>query len=175
MRILLLVPVFAVSTAYAGPSLSERETTTSYRFETLLVDGLSVGTFFLGLATDQSNKLRDPLLVAGASGGLLAAPLIHGLRGHSGRAGGSLALRTAGVVVGAGIGVAAADGCAPSDGSCNDLRAGLGLLSGFLVASAIDAAMMTDELEHRPAQTSRWVPVITPRSNGGTFGVAASF
>jgi len=164
------------------PSLTEPirptvEVTTSYRSITMTADALSLAAVLGGFASEGKNgedsDLTGPLYMVGMLGGMFATPIIHGIRGHGARAIGSFLLRDGAAGVGAMIGVATAS-CTPQEWFCGLDRIGPGMLAGLAVASAIDAAFLTDETEQRPVGVA-WTPILAPARGGGTLGIAATF
>jgi hypothetical protein len=165
------------------PSLTPRvepaapaEDHTSYRAYTLTADGLSVGALLLGFASEglggHDSDSTGGLYVLGLLGGSFATPIIHGIRGHGGRAIGSYLMRSGLMGLGAMVGIASAGRCSPAEWFCGLDRALPGMAGGLVVASVVDAALLTDE-DVEPS--SGWTPVIAPRAGGATFGIAAAF
>ena len=185
MRTWMILASLALATpALAQPSLAplaepaQPETvTTSYRAQTMVADGLSIAAILGSFASEgpggRDSSVTGPLLVAGLIGGAWITPIIHGVRGHAGRAVGSWLLREGAMGLGAIIGVASAS-CSADAFLCGFDRIGPGLVAGLVVASVLDAAFLTDET-HERAPASSWSPVIAPRQGGGTIGFAASF
>lgn len=182
---ILLASLAVAAPALAQPSLAplaepaQPETvTTSYRTSTLVADGLSIAAIAASFASEGPNgrdrAVTGPLLVAGVIGGAWLTPIIHGVRGHGGRAVGSWLLREGAMGLGMIIGVSTANCMGSGDLFCGLDRLGPGLLGGLVVASVLDAAFLTDET-HERAPAATWSPVIAPRQGGGTVGVAASF
>lgn len=167
------------------PSLTPRvepaapvEEHTSYRAYTLAADGLSVGALLLGFASESASghdsDSTGPLYMVGLLGGSFATPIIHGMRGHGGRAVGSYLIRSGLMGIGGMIGMASAGRCGPSEWFCGLDRVLPGMAGGLVVASVVDAALLTDETVERPSGP-QWAPVIAPRAGGATFGIAAAF
>ena len=170
---LILASVLGVAgVAHAQPSLAPQlepaqpapePETTSYRAYTMTADAISIAALAGSFASE------------GAHGGDSAATgplIIHGIRGHGGRAVASWLLREGAMGAGMIIGVASAT-CTPDQWFCGLDRLGPGLLGGLIVASVIDAAFLTDETHE--AATASWTPVLAPRQGGGTIGLAAAF
>lgn len=161
-----------------GPALSptgDRPRVTSYRRYTLTADVISLGLMVAGGLAEgkdgEDTALSTNLMGVGSMGVLLATPLIHGIRGHVGRALGSLALRSGLGGLGGMLGFGMAD-CRNSDGiACGVDLAAVGVVVGLAVASAIDAGALTDE---RADRTS-WAPQVAVTHDRVQVGVAAAF
>lgn len=193
MRAFMLVPLFAASTtaANADPvvqpllqpaqprsSVEPTETvvTGSYRRDTLIADGASVGLVLASLALPEKSTASDIVVGTGLIGTLVAAPLVHVLHGEPGHAAGSLLLRTLSVSVGALVGAeVASQSCSPHEFLCGLDGAVPGAIGGYVLASAVDAALLTNKTETRPVGVSRWTPMVTPRSGGASVGVATTW
>ena len=183
---LILASVLGVAgVAHAQPSLAPQlepaqpapePETPSYRAYTMTADAISIAALVGSFASEGANggdsAATGPLMFLGVLGGAWAAPIIHGIRGHGGRAVASWLLREGAMGAGMIIGVASAT-CTPDQWFCGLDRLGPGLLGGLIVASVIDAAFLTDETHE--AATASWTPVLAPRQGGGTIGLAASF
>lgn len=107
-----------------------------------------------GRDTEASNAL----FAIGGATTMLATPIIHIARGHTERGVGSLLMRGGLAGVGAVVAFAANSGCHDGESSqgildddflCELDYVGYGILGGLIVASAIDAAFMTDERSAR--------------------------
>jgi hypothetical protein len=152
--------------------------TDSYRSQTLTADGLVLGAALLGAGlegpdgrdTSASNTLFPLALI----GGVFATPIIHGLHGHAGRAIASYFLRSGAIGLGAVIGVSTAT-CSSGEYFCGFDRLGPGMLGGFVVAAALDAAFLTNETHEVPAHGTTWAPIVAPRQGGATAGFAMTF
>ena len=171
------------SVAHAQPALAPQQEpaqpqveTTSYRGSTLFADSLSIAAIVGSFASEgpngQDRSVTGPLLVAGVIGGAWITPIIHGVRGHGGRAVASWLLREGAMGIGMIVGVETAR-CSDQF-LCGLDRLGPGLVGGLIVASVLDAAFLTDET-HERAPAPSWSPILAPRQGGGTVGIAASF
>jgi hypothetical protein len=153
--------------------------TTSYRAITLSVDAASIAAAFGGYALlDKrnevpSNNFAGGLMVVGVLTGAYAVPIIHAARGHGMRALASWLIRDGAMGVGGMVGIATAQ-CSPQEWFCGLDRIGPGMAGGLVLASVIDAALLTDEKEQRPAGAT-WSPLLAPARGGGTVGFAAAF
>jgi hypothetical protein len=154
--------------------------TTSYRAITLSVDAVAVAAAFGGWALlDKrnevpSNNFAGGLMVTGVVIGAYAVPIIHAVRGHGMRALASWLLRDGAMGFGAMVGLATAQ-CSPQEWFCGIDRIGPGMAGGLVIASVIDATLLTDEKEQRPAVGTTWSPLLAPARGGGTLGLAAAF
>ena len=154
--------------------------TTSYRAITLSVDAASIAAVFGGYALlDKrnevpSNNVAGALMVVGVLTGAYAVPIIHGVRGHGMRALASWLIRDGAMGVGGMVGLATAQ-CSPQEWFCGLDRIAPGMAGGLVIASVIDAALLTDEKEQRPAAGTTWSPLLAPARGGGTVGLAAAF
>jgi hypothetical protein len=154
--------------------------TTSYRAITLSVDAASIAAAFGGYALlDKrnevpSNNFAGGLMVAGVLAGAYVVPIIHAARGHGMRALGSWLLRDGAMGFGGMIGIATAQ-CSSQELFCGLDRIGPGMAGGLVIASVIDAALLTDEKEQRPVAGTTWSPLVAPARGGGTLGLAAAF
>ena len=179
MRTWMILASLAVATtarAQPQPEPDPGLETTSYRNTTMLVDALSIGAIGLAFASEgpggRDSRVTGPLFIAGAIGGVWIVPIIHGMRGHSDRAVGSWLLRQGAMGAGMLIGMATAT-CTPDEFLCGVDRLGPGLLAGLVVASILDAALLTDETTVKPSGT--WTPIVAPRQGGATMGISGSF
>src|SRR3954470_17526274 len=159
----------------AAPLVEEH---TSYRVYTLTADGLSIGALLLGAAsesaTGRDSDATGGLYTVGLLGGAFVTPIIHGMRGHGGRALGSYLLRSGLMGIGGMIGVASAGRCADTEWFCGLDRMVPGMAGGLVAASVLDAVFLTDETVERPSGP-QWTPIVAPRAGGATVGLVAAF
>ena len=176
-RAVLVTSLLLPATAFAD------EETTSYRAYTLSADALGVALFLAGgLAEDDNGRdteLSGGLFATGALTLALAAPTIHFVRGHRGRAIGSWLMRSTMAGAGAILAITANSDCDDGmtepgeflgdDFLCELDYVGYGVLGGLVLASVIDAAFLTDEkVERAPG----WAPSLTANRDGVRAGVA---
>lgn len=177
----LLVPASALAQP-AEPA--QEEATTSYRHQTLAVDGIGLALLVAGGLSEGENgrdtDASNALFTVGGLTMLLGAPIIHGARGHTGRAAGSFLMRaglaSGGMVVAIAMNSRCGDGHAAEEGAlfgddflCELDYIGYGMLGGLVVASVIDAAFMTDEAIEPGSQ---WAPQVAATSDGVRVGAA---
>ncbi len=179
----VLAPPSAPAFALATPP-APAEPTTSYRSTTLTADAIGLALVLAGsVAEGPDGQDGGPSDVLFATGGLtmvLATPIIHGTRGHVGRAFGSFFLRWGMAAAGAMLAVKANEGCSdgmpPPQGQlfdddflCETEYLGVGVFAGLVAASAIDAAFMTTE---RTERRETWAPHLAVDRNGARVGAA---
>lgn len=116
-----------------------------YRQQVLAAGLASVAAFGGGvgvaLATQKDTVLSNGLLLAGGFGYLLGGPAVHVAHERYGRAVGSLALRFALPIVGAGIGAMLAT-CSGNELVCGGGEMAAGMAAGVVAASAIDVGFI---------------------------------
>lgn len=160
--------------ATAPSRASGEEEVTSYRAQTLTVDGISIGLFLLGRAMEgadgRDNPTSSTLMGAGIMGSMLASPIVHAVQGHGWRALGSFGIRYGCTTAGVLVAMAASSGC---DGlTCSMEYVGLGVLGGMVVASALDAGLLTEERRERPPA---WTPTVSAHADGARVGIVGTF
>ena len=143
----------------------------SYAKYMLAVDATSVGLLVAGALSEreggEDTAATGALFTAGALGVFFGGPIVHLSRGHGKRALASFGLRYAAITVGALAAMKLAN-CENSDELFCELEAaGPGILIGFVAASLIDGALMTDE----PIAEPTWTPTVSATQNGGTVGL----
>jgi len=183
----MLRPLLAVTslllpaTALADEPEAEEETI-SYRHQTLTADALGIALLVGGGFAEGDNGrdtgASDTLFAAGALTTFLATPVIHWSRGHHGRAVGSLLMRWGAASVGGVLAMSMNSDCHKPDDEgfenflCELDYVGYGIVGGLVVASAIDAAFMTDE---RVEKAPTWAPTVTANQQGFRAGFALRF
>jgi hypothetical protein len=200
----LLVMVLASSPVSAADALpcphgsagcSSKSSTSWYGYQPMLADaavlGLLTGSFltfrmgrfdlcFAGPRCPQTprpdNTLSNTLLISAATTFALASPTMHAMHGHWGKAGASLALRAAPLVVG----VAIAGGA--STGGAQDRERGLLVFGAGLAVVGPIAAMVIDDafLAREPvlakdATSLRVVPTIDLVQRGAGIAMGGAF
>jgi hypothetical protein len=143
-----------------------------YGWQTLLMDGASVGLMASGAAGDSGGAVTW-----GALGYVFGAPIVHGVHDHGGKFFASLGARVGFPLVGALIGAGAGSGSCKND--CSGTGALVGLILGMGGAIAFDAAVIAREDAPEPelseAPRPRVAPAITIGKDraeiwlGGTF------
>lgn len=108
-----------------------------------------------------------------ALGWVGSGAVVHAAHGHTGRAVGSVAMRTAFPLLGLMLGAASAHGCTGE--WCGVGPALAGGLVGMGTAEVVDLVYAKDEIEIAPVKTPRWQPIASVRHSSATFGVAARF
>jgi len=177
LSLLLPATAFAedpVEPAQDGP-------TTSYRSQTLVADGVGLALLVGGGLAESGNGrdtgASDAMFTVGGLTIVFATPIIHGARGHGGRAVGSFLMRGGLAAGGALLATAMNSGChdsqPPSEGAwfdddflCELDYIGYGMIGGLVLASVIDAAFMTDE----PTDPARWAPQVAASHDGVRVG-----
>jgi hypothetical protein len=151
-----------------------------YGWQTLLVDGVATGAWFLVLRGDLASGAKMTAYVGLAAYGL--APIVHLAHGHPGKAGLSLLMRVGfpavGLAAGALLGTAL-DGHAGSSSGDEEIPAAaifglLGGIGGLAAAMAVDDAVVSRE-PRRSEGVSSLTPLFVPSSGGGTFALAGRF
>jgi hypothetical protein len=190
--VLQLLAVVVISVAVARPALAqpafdaELKLHTSlpttpapktywYGYELLIVDGAAVALLigsaltFHRCVSNSSSCHNAPFEFMAISGVVvygLGAPIIHGGRGHGGKAGLSFALRATPVVVAAALGVANVDAWPAV------------AVTGALLAMIIDWTVIALE-DIPPPKPKRWwfnlVPSLDARRRGGMLVLADRF
>jgi len=153
--------------AHAQPSAPEGEGT-SYRSSTLLADGLALGLIGGGLFA-KNGDVQGALLLGGVVT-MLGTPLVHVARGHHARAVASVGVRTAALGLGLAVAIAHEDLGRREPDTIGVRWFWGGMVGGLVVASAIDATLLTHETKPR-----RWTPVIAPLDGGARVGIATPF
>lgn len=181
LRRALIVTSLLVSATASANEAPEAQTT-SYRGYTLAADAVGLSLLVAGGFAEGDNGRDTAASEALFTGGILttafATPLIHLSRGHGGRFVGSFLLRSGLAGLGMVIAMEANSGCddgqPASEGTlfdddflCELDYIGYGFLGGLIVASALDAAFMTDE-EVAPT----WAPRVWAGRDGGGVGAA---
>jgi hypothetical protein len=181
-------PAHAV-VAYAPPAPTPARQAEWYGWQTLLVDGVAIGTIPLELAPSASFT-RTPsasyLLLASVSTYAIGAPLVHIAHGHTGRGLADLGLRVGAVAAGGIAGAALGKPGTPS--ACEANLAGclaessnglaVGATIGAVLASLIDASLLARETkpaEMAPSPSFTWSPLAAMTKGGGTAGLQGSF
>lgn len=178
----LLLPATAIASPPDQPAAAQDET--SYRAYTLAADAFGLGLFMVGGLSEGRNgrdtTASDALFTSGLLVSYLVTPGIHLARGHRGRAIGSFFMRWGLSGTGAMLSILARSGChdsAQSSGNGDALGGdllceldyiGYGVLGGLVVASIVDAAVMTDERALRAS----WSPVVSANRDGVRVGAA---
>ena len=180
MKIAVVAVMLLGGVAHAQPSLTPAapppdEQVTSYYRLTLAADAASLGLFLAGAASEgpggRDTSASSNLMGMGLLGFSLATPIIHASRGHWGRVGASLGLRTALPMLGAMVAVGINRCDSSKELFCELDYVGPGIVAGFVVASVIDANFLTEE--RGPAPT--WAPQINASRHGMQLGVALAF
>ncbi len=148
---------------------------TWYGGQIFIVDAAAAASLGLGVALEKSNSDDSALALAGVLGYWLGGPVVHIAHGHVFRALGSAGIRFFAPGVGGAVGLLASAcvGLARCDGT----PITLGVITGALVASAIDGfALAYDEKKPARAPVSLvLVPTFAPIPHGFSLGVAGSF
>jgi hypothetical protein len=181
----LLISATAAASPPGATPLSTREPeVTSYRAQTLIVDGLGIALLVAGGLSEGENgrdtRASGTLFTAGALTITLGSPVVHALNGNRSRGAGSFGMRLGLAGLGAMIAIAGRsrcdDGQPPPQGEifdddflCELDYLGYGVLGGFIVASLLDAAFMTDKPVQGPP---RWSPRMTASRDGVHVGAA---
>lgn len=181
LGLLGLVVLFASRSAAAQeheadePKAEERERHW-YGWQTLATDGVSFTMMGLGVGSiihettsyrSTDNHTTSGFLIAtGAAGYLFAAPTVHALHGHWGKAGASLALRGGPLVLGTGI-------IAAGGNKAGALGGGV-IFLGVLAALIVDSAVVANE-DVVPAPRTAIAPTYDPKSRAGGLSFAAEF
>lgn len=178
---LVVVMSLLVSATASAEDVSDVPTT-SYRGYTLAADAVGLSLLVAGGLAEADDGRDTSASEALFTGGILttafATPLIHLSRGHGGRFVGSFLLRSGLAGLGMVVAMEANSGCddgqPASEGTlfdddflCELDYIGYGFIGGLLVASALDAAFMTDE-EVAPT----WSPRVWASRDGGGAGAA---
>jgi hypothetical protein len=146
-----------------------------YGWQTLLADGLSIGTMALGGALDS-----PAFAVLGLTSFILTPPIIHMAHSKWLAAGVSLTLRAGGTaLIIAGLAIALSnldfntdnENRASNDGGAVALSV-LGLLA-LIAAPIVDAAMATQKREEQPAHAWSVQPWLSPQTGGGGIMLGA--
>ena len=166
-----------------------KEEETWYGYQTLIVDGASLGLILGGAAIANhpgSSDSGGSVALAGGIGYVLGAPVVHWMHGRIGPGFGSLGLRVglplAGLFWGAVIGAAVNS---RNDDAILAAGAGIGFVGGMAGAMLLDAALLAyekpSEREKEAYQEAnakhpiRWMPNLAPQKSGGTVGVSGVF
>jgi hypothetical protein len=168
--IILIAILLESATAFAQPGEPWSEPVTeSYRHQTLVVDGIGLALLVAGGLSEgeggRDTAASEALFTAGGLTMLVGAPLVHGIRGHRGRAAGSALMRAGLASAGMFVAVSINRGC---DGLLCELDyVGYGVLGGLALATLLDAAYLTDETVE-----TQWSPQLAATTDGVRAGVA---
>lgn len=160
-----------------------------YGWELGIADGGSLAILATGLAlaigNDGDGHASDDaaftIVRVGIAGYLALAPALHVLHERPAlRVLGSVGLRIALPLAGAGLGAAALSGCSSSDSwgtSCQAAGAGAGMLLGIVGAMVTDAALSFEPLEAEGSgsTTLRLTPALQVSRGRTLLGVGATF
>jgi len=153
----------------------------SYRAETLSADAVGLGLLIGGALSEGENGrdtgTSESLFTLGLASTVLATPIIHFAHGERERAVGSFLMRWGSMAAGGLLAIMLNSGCGdgmpPPEGAlfdddflCELDYVGYGVLGGVVVASAIDAAFMTD----KPTRESSWRPQLAASRDGVRVG-----
>lgn len=148
---------------------------TSYRSHTLTVDAIGLGLFIAGAASEgpdgEDTTASGALMGAGLIGSVLASPIVHAVHGRGWRALGSFGMRYGLASVGALVSMGLASSTC-DELFCEMQYLGAGVVSGLVVASALDAALFTSERRERPPT---WAPTVSAHRDGARVGFVATF
>lgn len=156
-----------------------------YGWQTLIVDGASIGTMAIGGAA-------PPLALVGFGGYLIGPAFVHGANGNSRGAGLSIALRATLPLLGGLIGYASAGRCTDTDpehkqffGPCflhGFAEAGIGVVVGATLAIVIDTAAIARgerAVESKPgdgrARVTGVAPSYDPKTGTAGLGLGGTF
>jgi hypothetical protein len=173
-------PALASVTLDAAPATA----TEWYGWQPLLIDLSSIALVAAGVA--RGGTTSEATSIAGASLFTLGAPIVHLAHGHSGRAAGSVALRTlvpaGGLATGLLLGAAlSSPGTAQDPLSKVDNMFGGALLgggAGVLAAMIVDDVVLSRDRAQRDAAPDlrpRFEPRIGASPGGATVGVGGTF
>lgn len=190
LGLLGLVVLFASSTASAQErpeaevANGERPERTWYGYQTLAADGVAVVMTSLGLESaihdatsghrSSSEATTALLVVGGGMTYLFAAPTIHALHGHWGKAGGSLGLRAAPFALCAAILGAGSSSSTNAGREKADAVGGAALFLGIIAAMAIDSSVIANETV-APTPTTALAPTFDPKTKAAGLSFAATF
>lgn len=184
-----LLVLFASSTASAQQrpeaevAKGEGPERTWYGYQTLAADGVAVVMTSLGLESaihdatsgrSSSEATTALLLVGGSMTYLFAAPTIHALHGHWGKAGGSLGLRAAPFALCAAILGAGSSSSTNAGREKADAVGGAALFLGIIAAMAIDSSVIANETV-APTPTTALAPTFDPKTKAVGLSFAATF
>jgi hypothetical protein len=139
----------------------------SYRATTLVMDGVAV---VLVAAGEDSSLIGIPLYVLGP-------PIVHMTKGRPGRAVASLAMRVGLPLLGVVIGDSIPQDCGPT-GDCMtapSMNVVIGLGTGIVAASALDAIFLARGDEPSAKLKTSWQPVAHSTRGGFALGIAGQF
>lgn len=176
-----IVAAPTTSGAAAAPSTRRLETTSRwYGWQNLLVDGGGVALMFGG-AVSSGTRLTDAMLVVGVSTYVIGSGVVHFAHSRYAAGGAAVALHVGLPLLGAVIG-AKAENCSlashPNDGDgfCGVFGGLLGLLTGIVAATTIDAATLAyEDVPVAPTTSLRVTPAVSFSGGRATLGLAATF
>jgi hypothetical protein len=177
--------LIAGSLLFAGAARADENVETkSYAVETLVADGVSVATIAAGVAV--GNDAGSAVSAIGIAGYAIATPIIHGIHGSWGRAGGSLAMRVIGIPVATLVGMLGGFATCPKGPTdeagaamghgiaCGAVGGLVGAGIGALIVTSIDASMLAKEEVRKPSGVSL-TPTFDASSRGASVGVGGTF
>jgi hypothetical protein len=166
-----------------APAPAARQHVEWYGWQTLLADGISLGTMPLELSSN--NPSASYLFYASLSGYTFGAPAVHAAHGRWRLAVADLGLRVGAVAVGSLAGAAigkpgAPSGCDARIAAClTDDSNGLfiGATIGAIAASLLDASLLARDVHTReaPVPTFVWTPAASVVRGGATAGLTGEF
>ena len=165
---------YPVPTYVGTPRDKTRERSVWYGWQTLAVDGISIG-LFLAAASGDLPTLEGIAAVGYAAG----PPVVHFAHGRVAAGFGSLGLRVALPFFGAAIGASTVNCSGSEDMFCGLDQAAIGVLVGMTLAVGIDAAVLARETVTEkgpaPVRTLRLVPVVDPHRRVAELDVTGVF
>lgn len=173
----------------------EKEQKVWYGYQTLIADGAALTLPIIGAASDGQSSSRAALGTMSLISYAVTPAVIHMAHGHIGKGFGDLALRVVtpvatgigGLFIGAAIGAGQADGKDPLTGTVTilvyEIYGGMvGLVTGVVAASAIDAGLLAWETAPAPkekpvakAKPFTVTPSVGPTKDGFAAGVGGTF
>lgn len=162
-------PAMVQPVAAEVPASSQVE---NYGWQIGLLDTTALVMVLVGAQSDEGG-----VAVLGAGTYLLSGPTVHLMRGHTGRALGSLALRVALPVIGAELATSGYSCNTAVEDECGSEGVGriiLGGMAGVLAAGAVDWFLLGKE--ERKAGSLGIQPTLSPtRGGGGQVGLMGVF
>ena len=165
-----------------------KEEETWYGYQTLIVDGASLGLVVGGIAIANhpgSSDSGGSVALAGSVGYILGAPVVHWMHGRIGPGFGSLGLRVGLPLAGLFWGAILGSAVDSHRGELFNDGAGIGFLAGMGSAILLDAALLAYEKpsekekeayeEAKAKHPVRWMPNLSPQKAGATVGVSGVF
>jgi hypothetical protein len=178
LRVALVCVAVAIGSRTAGAEEKTSRDVEWYGDQVLLVDVLSWGAILAAFPLES-----EPVAITGLTGLVVGGPIVHAANGHPGRAGLSLAARTAAPALAFFIGVELGKDdplCGTKQGEPNcGFMTGLYAAGATLVAAEVVDALFLSRGRRAAARTAdtgaKLNPIVTVQPGGAAVGIGGAF